>query len=238
MGMGKRIQEALDHLKLKQAWLVEAAGIDTGALSALIRRDSKRSEFSGQIADALGVHHRWLQSGEGAMWRELDYRNAALKRPALHLVQETSMADNLLHAPVTRKPVPVISLIRAGDFADINCHYEPGDGDQWETPDYKVGPRAWAHIVDGHSMDDGSADGFPHGSLIFADPDVGYDANSFVIAKDVGAQKATFKQLVTDNGKWYLRPLNSQYPIIPIDDPKLRVIAVVTEARNVSRKLK
>lgn len=65
MGMGKRIQDTLETMKKSQAWLVEAAGVDTGTLSALIRRDSSRSQFSAQIATALGVDHNWLQTGEG-----------------------------------------------------------------------------------------------------------------------------------------------------------------------------
>lgn len=229
MAMGQRIQRALDHLKLKQTWLCERAGIDAGALSALIRRDSKRSEFSGQIADALGLHHRWLQSGDGPMFREALYQTEQEKAPY--------GTSNILPATPPRRAVPVLSMIRAGDFADINCHFAPGEGDQWETPDFKLGPRAWAHIVSGESMYDGTEASFRDGSLIFCDPDVAPYPNAFVIAKDTTNQTATFKQLVTDAGKWYLRPLNRQFPIIEIDDPKLRVIAVVTEARNISRKL-
>ncbi len=58
-----------------------------------------------------------------------------------------------------------------------------------------------------------------------------------MIAKDVQTQKATFKKLTTDGGRWYLTPLNKQYQAIPIDKPELRVIGVVTEVQAPARKL-
>jgi SOS-response transcriptional repressor LexA len=110
-------------------------------------------------------------------------------------------------------------------------------GDRWESPDHKLGARGWAHIVEGDSMDDGTDRGVPDGWLIFVDPDVPPQAGHFVIAKDVATQSATFKKLTYDGGRWYLTPLNRQYPAMEIDSPDLRVIAVVTEARPPSRKL-
>lgn len=231
MALGHRIRDTLIELGRKQAWLCEAAEVDMGTVNALVQRDSTRSQFSSQIANALGVNHHWLQTGMGEKW---------LSKEAMLLRQDKAnySADNHRPAPPPRAAVPVIDYIRASELADINCHYAPGEGDEWETPDFKIGPRGWAHVVDGPSMDDGTPNGFPHGSLIFVDPDIAPTANAFVIAKDTSAQTATFKQLVAEGDRWYLRPLNKQFPIIPIDDPALRVIAVVTEARARSRKLR
>jgi len=86
-------------------------------------------------------------------------------------------------------------------------------------------------------MDDGTDKGVPEGWLIFVDPDIGPSPGSFVIAKDVATQGTTFKKLVYDGGRWFLKPLNRQYAAIEIDSPDLRVIDVVTEARPPSRKL-
>jgi SOS-response transcriptional repressor LexA len=49
------------------------------------------------------------------------------------------------------------------------------------------------------------------------------------VAKDVHTQQATFKQLTTDGGRWFLRPLNPAYPTMEIDDPAMRVIGRVIE---------
>jgi SOS-response transcriptional repressor LexA len=43
------------------------------------------------------------------------------------------------------------------------------------------------------------------------------------------ANEATFKKLVIDAGKTYLKPLNPQYPLIPING-NCRIIGVVVQA--------
>lgn len=144
---------------------------------------------------------------------------------------------NIKTAPLARKAVPVITLIRAGAMKEIDYVPEVWQGDRWESPQEKLGPRGWAHVVEGDSMDDGTDKGIPEGWLIFVDPDLAPRAGNFVIAKDVSTQSATFKKLTYDGGRWYLKPLNRQYQAIEIDSPELRVIGVVTEARPPSRKL-
>lgn len=153
---------------------------------------------------------------------------------------ERSHASNVRTAPPARKAVPVITLIQAGDMKDIGYLPRLGEGERWEVPDFKLGPRGGCAVVDGWSMWDGTDNGIRDGDLIFWDPDLAAMPNDLVIAKHVGAQTATFKQLSYEDGKWYLRPLNKDpiYKTIEIDDPQLRVIAVVTETRRQSRKLR
>jgi transcriptional regulator with XRE-family HTH domain len=70
MAIGKRVQECLDELGIKQSELCSRVdGLEAQALSQLIKRDSQRSSFAGQIADALGVNLRWLVDGTGQKWR-------------------------------------------------------------------------------------------------------------------------------------------------------------------------
>lgn len=77
---------------------------------------------------------------------------------------------------------------------------------------------------------------FPPGTIIIVDPNRSAGAGDFVIAKDVVTDKATFKKLVHDAGRWYLRPLNPIYPTMEIDDPALRIIGKVVEF-NIRGKL-
>ena len=86
-------------------------------------------------------------------------------------------------------------------------------------------------------MDDGTTKGIPEGYLLFVDPDIAPQAGNFVIAKDVTTRSATFKKLIVDGGRWYLKPLNRQYQVIEIDSPELCVIGVVTEVRAPARRL-
>ena len=70
MNMGSRIRERLNELGWKQRHLLERVhGLEVGTLSALIARDSKRSEWSERIAEALNVRHAWLTRGEPATRR-------------------------------------------------------------------------------------------------------------------------------------------------------------------------
>lgn len=65
MNMGKRIAEKLSSLGWKRQDLLDRVpDLTAQALSNLIRRDSKRSEWDETIADALGVSILWLVYGK------------------------------------------------------------------------------------------------------------------------------------------------------------------------------
>lgn len=211
--IGHRLLRLREERGLSQEALAIRAGVTQGTVSQQEASPTRVSKYLPELAKGLGVSFEELRYGRG------------------------TATENVAAYTVSNKAVPVISLIRASELADINCHYEPGEGDRFETPDHKIGPRSWAHIVSGTSMDDGTERGFPEGCLIFCDPDRAPRPNDYVIAKDVNGQRATFKQLVHEDGRWFLRPLNRQFPVIEIEGPELRVIAVVTETRPQSRRL-
>lgn len=209
-------------------------------LSVRYRTLEQLSAKTGITASYLSqIRGGYRQMGDAAARKiERAFRKPVGWMDQTHETSEPSNAGNI--SPVTQKRgVPVISFIRAGELADIQCNLEPGEGEHLESPDYKLGPRGWAHVVEGPSMDDGTEKGIPSGWIIFADPDLTPFPNAYVIAKHTGDQRATFKQLITEDGRWYLKPLNKDpiFKTIEIDDPALRVIAVVTEARPPSRKL-
>lgn len=65
MNLGKRVLNAREKRGLTQAQLAELAGTSQAAISALENRDSKTSEQVFELADALRVNPRWLQTGAG-----------------------------------------------------------------------------------------------------------------------------------------------------------------------------
>lgn len=138
-------------------------------------------------------------------------------------------------------PIPVISWVQAGMMKDIDHIPDPDHG-EWELeyPTVRMGPRSWVLEVEGDSMDDGTERSIPAGHRIFCDPDKAYTPNCLVIAKNINMQRATFKQLITEDGKWFLKAWNihSGFGVngrLEIDDPDLRVIAVVTRSRAPDR---
>lgn len=68
MNLGKRIKLRLDTMGNGPQWLAnQIPDLDVKTLCALIARDSKRSQFSAQIAKVLGVSDEWLLTGVGEM---------------------------------------------------------------------------------------------------------------------------------------------------------------------------
>lgn len=137
------------------------------------------------------------------------------------------------------RSTPIISWISAGNLTEINDYWDDGLGSV-DATESKPNGRAFALIVEGLSMTDytlGAIYHFPPGTRLIVDPDMACGPNNFVIAKDVQTQQATFKQLVTDGGRWYLRPLNREFPTIEVDSPELRLIGRVCEWIPKGRKL-
>lgn len=65
MNIGKRIEQKLIELGWERKdLLVRVDGLSVQALSNLIRRGSKKSEWDEKIADALGVSVLWLVYGK------------------------------------------------------------------------------------------------------------------------------------------------------------------------------
>ena len=130
-----------------------------------------------------------------------------------------------------RGTVPLISWVQAGELNGVEDHYHPGDAEEWvEAHSSKPGSRAFALRIVGESMVNPTGEpSFPPGAIIIVDPDRAAAPGSFVVAKDVLTQEATFKRLVTDGGRWYLKALNPAFPAIEVDRPSLRIIGVAIE---------
>ncbi len=241
-----RLQLALDDpdYGMTQAELAKAVGYKNQSSISNILNDPARTGSSKtfQMAHALNIQPLWLADGTGLMRRgkTLPRDGAEIK----HIFEK-----NTLHAPVGDNyrvspklpPVPLISWVIAGMLKEIDDIPDPEVG-EWplEYPSKRMSARSWALVVEGDSMDDGTERAIPAGHILFCDPEVHYFPNCLVIAKNTDAQRATFKQLITEDGKWYLKAWNKDSGFgvngrLLIDDPALRVIAVVTRSRAPDR---
>lgn len=113
--------------------------------------------------------------------------------------------------------VPVCSWVNAGSWGDspsIDTHNQ----DQVFVPG-KLPKNTFSLRVSGTSMENcGGKYHFPDGSLILVNPDAEVRPNDFVVAMDDSTQQGTFKQLVNDCGEMFLKPLNPQYPVMPVTE--------------------
>ncbi|NNA66183.1 LexA family protein [Pseudomonas gessardii] len=113
--------------------------------------------------------------------------------------------------------VPLISWVQAGAWCEAN--FEHHDGESWLSCPVPISKNGFALKVLGDSMTNpGPGRSYPTGCIIFVDPEADTKAGDRVIARVPRTNEATFKILVEDAGRQFLRPINPQYPIIDITE--------------------
>lgn len=104
--------------------------------------------------------------------------------------------------------VPLISWVQAGSWCGVVDNFSPGEAEDWLPCISRVGPHAFALRVRGVSMEPKYQDG----DIIFVDPDAAAEHGKNVIVRLDDAQEATFKNLVVEGSRRFLRPLNPDWP--------------------------
>ncbi len=128
------------------------------------------------------------------------------------------------------RKVPRLAWVSAGQFRELDAPASAEDVEEWDSPSEPLGPRSFSLRVDGDSMEPE----FPDGCIIFVDPSIRAASGDFVVVQLENQEQATFKQLVVDGPRRYLKPLNPRYPLIPIGIDAV-VCGVVREMRKIYR---
>lgn len=110
--------------------------------------------------------------------------------------------------------VPLISFVSAGLFCESPDNFSPGDAEEWLPCPSAHSPRTYALRVSGDSMTSSTPGerSYPHGTIIFVDPEKAHTIGSRVIARIPGTAESTFKVYSEDMGIAYLVPINPRYP--------------------------
>jgi SOS-response transcriptional repressor LexA len=190
----------------------------------LIREGRQRLGMSEQqFADAVGVSRgavqQWEKPGGTAPKRSNQPRVAELL--GLSVAELLSGGSNIGPGMEKRAEVPLVSEVVAGNYTVID-NFKPRN--QYETVPVKR--HTYALRVHGDSMASENGDSFPEGSVVVVEPEMEALSGDYVIALNASNQ-TTFKQLVKDGGEFYLKPLNSRYPIKPLG--AATIIGVVRE---------
>lgn len=115
--------------------------------------------------------------------------------------------------------VPLISWVQAGAWCEAISNFEPYQADSWLSCPVPISDSGYALKVLGDSMTNpGPGRSYPTGCIIFVDPEVEANTGDRVIARVPRTNEVTFKVLVEDAGRQFLRPINPQYPIIDITE--------------------
>lgn len=156
-----------------------------------------------------------------------------IARNGISDITDVEVQDKLIHdinftaGPMLKGEVPLISFVQAGEWREAIDNYQPGCGERMIPVTVPVGRHTFALRVTGDSMEPE----FVEGEIIIVEPDLEAMHKDYVIAKNGG--DATFKQLIKDGSEWYLKPLNSRYPIKPLGN--CVIIGVVREKTKLYR---
>ncbi|MGP6462821.1 S24 family peptidase [Pseudomonas parakoreensis] len=155
------------------------------------------------MAEWLGVRREWLEYGilpvtEG---------------------DKTAAGTNVhSHLPNFGK-VPLISWVQAGAWCEAVENSAALEAELWLSCPVNISKSGYALRVIGDSMTNpGPGRSYPTGCVIFVDPEQAIKNGDRVIAQLPITNEATFKVLVSDAGRQYLKPINPQYPIIEINE--------------------
>ena len=211
--LAERIKIARSHAKLTQKMLASRAGIEQPVISQLENGKNLQSAHLPKIAHACGVSAIWLSDDIGPM-TETVYSGTNI---------------GAARQPVESFRYPVISWVAAGAWAEAVEPYPAGFSDRYEFSEYdSKGPAFWLEVK-GDSMTSPVGQSVTEGTLILVDTEAEATPGKLVIAKLPESNEATFKKLVNDGGKLFLKPLNPSYPI-EVFDERCRVVGVVVRA--------
>ena len=126
---------------------------------------------------------------------------------------------NVSDGPDIQGTVPLLSWVQAGGWRQIvdNNHLET----ERVPTTYKPKKYTFALRVQGDSMEPK----FPDGCLIIVEPEENITNGAYVVVSRSN-EEATFKQLINDGGKVFLKPINPRYPILEVSDDT-RICGVV-----------
>ena len=210
MDISTRLREKLTENGWSEAELSRRSGVAQPTIHRILSGESRspRSENLERIAKALRITPTWLTFG-GPQGESSNVKMA--------------VQPNLMYR------YPVISWVAAGDWAEAVEPFPPGFSDRYELSEYEAkGPAFWLEVK-GDSMTSPVGQSITEGTLILVDTEADAQHGKLVIAKLSDSNEATFKKLVEDGGRKYLRPLNPAYPTEMCAEG-CRIVGVVVRA--------
>lgn len=201
---GSRLREAREEAKLTQQDIADLFDISRNAV-ARWEADANMPE-----PDRLAVLAKKVRRSVDFL---LSGRGNRVAAPEGHY--------NVTTGPEMGGRVPIISWVQAGSWSSAVDNFHPGDADEWAETTVPIHQHTYALRVRGDSMTNPAGEpSFPDGQVIVVEPDA-IDSpeklvGSFVIVKRAAEDEATFKQLVKDAGRFFLKPLNPRYPMLEL----------------------
>lgn len=197
---------------MTKAQFAELADMSPAMLSQLIGDNPNRNvgdRLARKIETALSLPSGWMDS--------------------LHPKENASnVAFRGLHEP--KGSYPVISWVSAGEWMEAVEPYHRKAVERWYDTTVDCSEDSFWLEVKGDSMTSPGGLSIPEGAAILVDPEIEPRNGKLVVAKLEQDNEATFKKLVIDAGRRFLKPLNPQYPMVEING-NCKIIGVVVDAK-------
>lgn len=214
--IGNRVAKRMHELGLSGGELARRSGVPQPTIHRILSGTSvsPRQENVERIAKVLGVSTEWLWKGEGS------------NPPA------TGPQANVEPGPKVRGFVPLISWVQAGAWCEMQEPLELEDAEAWLPCAVSHSSGTFALRVRGLSMfNPHERRSFREGDIIFVDPAKDYENGSLVIVKLASSKEATFKQIVLEGDRHFLKPLNPSWPDPIIELPNDAAICGVVVSK-------
>ncbi len=210
-GLGNELAEKLEKGLGKPAgWMDEPHEVvyKTSATHRRVRT-GKRIVYAGEQTAAVKLSGQYLPLKER--------KRADARKPVSSKAKTETNADVITLCPL-------ISWAQTCDLAKASKALEQRDAEAILPCPVPCSQGTFILRVKGASMETR----FYNGDLIFVDPDVVAESGKYVVVKLEDADEATFKQLIIEGGRKYLKALNPDWPdrIIEIDE-KAKICGVV-----------
>lgn len=228
---------------MKKKPLTEEQLLDAERLKAIYDRKKKELGLSQDVlAERLGVSQSavaQLLAGKNALnlKRAIEFAgildvNVEDFSPTLANEAKQLTKSNVTFAGtyVHGKKYPVLSSVQAGAWSEAVEAYSMKDIDFWLESDAHIQGEGFWLYVEGDSMTAPLGLSIPEGTYVLFDTGREAVNGSLVIAKLEDSNEATFKKLVIDGGQRYLKGLNPQWPLVPVNG-NCRIIGVAVQTK-------
>ncbi|HDG8093106.1 TPA: helix-turn-helix domain-containing protein [Klebsiella oxytoca] len=205
------------ELGITQQYIADALDISQGAVGHYLNgRNALNTAVASVFARLLGVS---VSDFSPSLAKDISDMSSVAS-------ENTSFAGR--YSPGSK--YPVISKVQAGAWCEAVEPYTLKEIDLWLESDAHIQGEAFWLQVDGDSMTAPAGLSIPEGTFVLFDTGREAINGSLVIAKLSDSNEATFKKLIIDGAQKYLKGLNPQWPLVPVNG-NCRIIGVAIETK-------
>jgi SOS-response transcriptional repressor LexA len=174
-----------------------------------------------EVATLIGMTQQGYQdieAGEVQHPRKIEKLAQILKKPKEYLLFGTPIYD--LNNPIApQRKIPIIPWKDIMHWDRMRSLYSEKEPEDYVINFGGFGEKCFALKVQGDSMKYSSSQkNFNEGDVIIVDPAKQAEPGKYVVYTEKDSDAASFKQYVLDGNKKFLKPLNPQYPVMPLDE--------------------